>query len=156
MKIDKEVAIATTALIAALTVLGIEATILSPPGYTGIAILNGECKLGYYYDTVPLNTPTRYCLYMSNGYSKPLLLQARIYVVETDKTGTLNEPLNRTPTLFITRILAPRSNITVPFNLTLEKTGEYVVIAQLYYLKDDTWQFTGKSVYIHVRGIPTG
>ncbi|MCG2880165.1 MAG: DUF1616 domain-containing protein [Vulcanisaeta sp.] len=117
--------------------------------FTAIAILGPSGKIGGYPSTVLIGQPINLYIYVYNHMGVPTWLVVRLYV--TNNTG-LEPPLNITPIAVYQRILLNNESWLIPITITLNSTGTYRLIGELWMYSPSnlTLTYTGNYVQLWI------
>jgi uncharacterized membrane protein len=126
--------------------------------FTAIAILGPSGKIGDYPSTVLIGQPINLYIYVYNHMGVPTWLVVRLYV--TNNTG-LEPPLNITPIAVYQRVLLNNESWLIPITITLNSTGTYRLIGELWMYSPSnlTLTYTGNYVQLWInvtRVMPSG
>ena len=126
--------------------------------FTAIAILGPSGKIGGYPSTVLIGQPINLYIYVYNHMGVPTWLVVRLYV--TNNTG-LEPPLNITPIAVYQRVLLNNESWLIPITITLNSTGTYRLIGELWMYSPSnlTLTYTGNYVQLWInvtRVMPSG
>jgi uncharacterized membrane protein len=117
--------------------------------FTAIAILGPSGKIGDYPSTVLIGQPINLYIYVYNHMGVPTWLVVRLYV--TNNTG-LEPPLNITPIAVYQRVLLNNESWLIPITITLNSTGTYRLIGELWMYSPSnlTLTYTGNYVQLWI------
>ncbi|MCG2869468.1 MAG: DUF1616 domain-containing protein [Vulcanisaeta sp.] len=117
--------------------------------FTAIAILGPSGKIGGYPSTVLIGQPINLYIYVYNHMGVPTWLVVRLYV--TNNTG-LEPPLNITPIAVYQRVLLNNESWLIPITITLNSTGTYRLIGELWMYSPSnlTLTYTGNYVQLWI------
>jgi hypothetical protein len=126
--------------------------------FTAIAILGPSGKIGGYPSTVLIGQPINLYIYVYNHMGVPTWLVVRLYV--TNNTG-LEPPLNITPIAVYQRVLLNNESWLIPITITLNSTGTYRLIGELWMYSPGnlTLTYTGNYVQLWINAtqvMPSG
>jgi hypothetical protein len=126
--------------------------------FTAIAILGPSGKIGGYPSTVLVGQPINLYIYAYNHMGVPTWLVVRLYV--TNNTS-LEPPLNATPIVMYQRVLLNNESWLIPITITLNSTGTYRLIGELWMYSPSnlTLTYTGNYVQLWINAtqvMPTG
>ena len=126
--------------------------------FTAIAILGPNGKIGGYPSTVLIGQPINLYIYVYNHMGVPTWLVVRLYV--TNNTG-LEPPLNMTPIAVYQRVLLNNESWLIPITITLNSTGTYRLIGELWMYSPSnlTLTYTGNYVQLWINAtqvMPSG
>jgi hypothetical protein len=160
MLFNAEVASVVLAIIIILTVFLVAQLIVSgrTQPFSAIALLGPSGKIGGYPSTVIVGQPINLYIYVYNHMNAPTWFVVRLYI--TNNTA-LQPPLNITPIATYQRVLGENDSWLIPITFTLNSTGTYRLIGELWMYSPNnlTLTYTGNYVQLWVnatRVMPSG
>ncbi len=159
--LDEEVFAVVLALVTVGSVAG--AALLLRPAmvepFLAIGLLNAECVIGDYPDTVFNGQNVSLCIFLDNHEGVPVYLQVRYKVVPPGMLPTNSTP-SPAPTVEVFEAVLGRGENTtmrvgVPVNVSRDLVGGRVALVfELWRYVGGGWVYTGRWVHLYVRVLP--
>ncbi|ABW02289.1 DUF1616 domain-containing protein [Caldivirga maquilingensis] len=157
---NEEVLAVVVAVIVVLVVFGVAITIIggSHEPFSAIALLNSNMHIGNYPTVIAVGQPVHLYLFIYNHMNKLIWYVVKVYIMSNT---TVEPPLVLTPIVTYQVILLNNATYTAPLTFSLNSTGTYRVIAELWYYDPSnlTLTYTGNYVqlWINATGVmPSG
>ncbi|WP_084019954.1 DUF1616 domain-containing protein [Vulcanisaeta thermophila] len=157
---NEEVLGVLAAVMVVFVAFGVAVMIVGGPHepFSAIALLNSNMSIGDYPTVVPVGQPVNLYLFIYNHMDRPIWYVIKVYI--TSNT-TAEPPLDLTPTIMYQVVLLNNATYTTPLTFSLNSTGTYRVVAELWYYDPSnlTLTYTGNYVqlWINATGVmPSG
>lgn len=146
--LDEETLSVVAAMVAIAVVFGVAYMIVESPHepFSAIAVLNSHGRIGSYPTSIAVGQPIELYLFIYNHMGEPIWYVVRVYVAN----GTMQLPLNSTPIITYQRILLNNESYTFPLTISINTTGRYGIVAELWYYdpRNLTLVYTGNYVQL--------
>ncbi|WP_291765340.1 DUF1616 domain-containing protein [Caldivirga sp. UBA161] len=147
---NEEAAAIVLALIIILAVFITAQSVVSreAEAFSAIGLLGPGGRIGGYPSVVYVNTSLSLYVFVYNHMNKPIWYVVKVYLLNASNTA--QPPLNATPLLTYERILLNNQSWVAPLNLTINNTGSYRLLAELWLYNpvNLTLTYTGEYVQL--------
>lgn len=153
---NEEAAAIVLALIIILAVFITAQSVVSreAEAFSAIGLLGPGGRIGGYPSVVYVNTSLSLYVFVYNHMNKPIWYVVKVYLLNASNTA--QPPLNATPLLTYERILLNNQSWVAPLNLTINNTGSYRLLAELWLYNPVNLTLTYTGDYVQLWFNATG